>query len=1304
MPRPPSPTEPAPRPWRIFVDTGGTFTDCLALDPAGQLHRAKVLSSGALRAILAEQPGDRSIVLEAPWLGRTDALPGFNVRPDGRGSGARVTHARPLAGPTLRARLELDAPLPRLSNGATLQLDSGEEAPVLAARLVTGSPPGKALPPVHLRLATTRGTNALLQRRGGPVALFVTEGFADLLAIGDQTRPDLFALRVTRPEPLPATTIEVPERLDARGRIVRPLDETALRRPAERAVASGIRCAAVALAHAWRNPEHERRVRDALLALGYEHVSLSSDQAAAPGLLGRAQTAVVNAFLAPVIDRYLDRVARPLGEGSSLLVMTSAGGLVERADFAPKDSLLSGPAGGVVGAAGAGQAAGDQRIITFDMGGTSTDVARCRPEPERVYQTRVGDAVVLAPAVGVETVAAGGGSVCSAERGELRVGPESAGADPGPACYARGGPLTLTDCNLLLGRLDPRRFALPLDPEAARARAEEALAEARRADPALTLEAMLEGFLAIADQRMAEAVRRITLRRGHDPRDHTLVAFGGAGPQHACAIAHALGIGRVLVPADAGLLSARGLALAPLEREAEAALLAPLDETLPGLAQTLDRLGRRAASGLPEPSRPGRPPPTLSRTVELRYTGQDELLELPAEPPSTLAERFADRYRAVFGFAPEGLGIEAVRARVVARAEAEDHAGATPPARDAQAPPSPTPSPPPPRQARVYDRAWRDARALERDTLRPGDLVPGPALITEPHATTFLPEGWSARRTDAGDLLLIPRGGAPEPAHAATVEMELGIGKLTAIAEEMGERLRRAAISTNVKQRRDFSCALLDAEGRLMVNAPHVPVHLGSMGVCVRALRDRLGPDLAHATVVTNHPACGGSHLPDVTLVQAVHDQQGRLLGYAAARAHHAEIGGIAPGSMAPDATSLAQEGVVIPPTPLADHAPTEDHTTAGPTTAGPTTGGRATGGRAFQPATPHVDWPAARALFTRGPHPSRDPDTNLRDLAAAAHAVWAGAEGLRALGHALGTDGLASLSTVIRQRAGARASEAIARLPDGRFEHAEPVLGGGPVRVRIEVRGERLVVDASGSGPVHPGCLNATPAILTSAVVYLVRLLIDEPLPLNEGLLEPVEIRPGDGMLNPRFGELDGPAVAGGNVEISQLLVECMLSALGLCAQSQGTMNNVVFGDETFGFYETLGGGCGAGPGWPGASTVHSHMTNTALPDVEILELRHPVRIEATRRRAGSGGTGTHAGGDGLERIYRFLAPVRVGLLRGRTTGARPLGPASPGRQGSATLIGPDGMESTLGNTTVSASPDTTLRVCTPGGGGCAR
>jgi 5-oxoprolinase (ATP-hydrolysing) len=759
-----SPSPPSPDPaWSLWVDTGGTFTDAVAVDPAGRLRRAKVLSSSALRARLEARAGGRALTLAAGWpvpagfftgyeltiLGGERGVSGDPFRVEVVGSGA--------AGRTL----ELAAPAPaEVRAGATCELSAGEGAPILAARLLTGTPLRAPLPPMAVRLATTRGTNALLERRGVPAALFVTRGFADLLRIGDQQRPDIFALAIVRPAPLYAAVVEVEERLDASGSVVAPLVLDGLAERARELRSRGIESAAVALLHSYRNPAHERQVGELLRCCGFSYVALSADLAPLIKILPRAETAVVDAYLGPILDGYLGAVADALS-GGTLHVMTSAGGLVRRADFRAKDSLLSGPAGGVVGAARAGREAGFSRLVAFDMGGTSTDVARYDRDFDYVFEHRIGDAHLVAPALAIESVAAGGGSICRALDGQLVVGPESAGATPGPACYGVGGPLCLTDVNLLLGRLDPERFEIPLDSAAS----ERALRAVRRALGAAAPgdEELLAGLLEIADERMAEAIRSISLRRGYDPAEHTLVAFGGAGGQHACALAELLGMRTVVVPADAGLLSALGLGASVVERFAQRQVLAPLGESAaelnPWLAELASAAVRSVAAEGIDPARIE----VRRRIAYLRFSGQEEALPidlLPEHDADGLAAAFGRAYTAVYGYAPEGRAIEVESLRVAASSRSEVPPAPAAPAAGA-APAAATgagigaASGAAVGQRRCFvDGAWREVPCYDRGGLAPGSGLAGPALVFERHSATLVAAGWQAAVDRCGHLVL----------------------------------------------------------------------------------------------------------------------------------------------------------------------------------------------------------------------------------------------------------------------------------------------------------------------------------------------------------------------------------------------------------------------------------------------------------------------------------------------------------------------------------------------------------------------
>ena len=1264
-------------PWHIWIDTGGTFTDCLALDPAGTLRRAKVLSSSALRAVIAEVESADTLRIAEDWGAAPGVVDGLELRVlSGDAEGVRIAKYDPASG-----RLRLERGMEGLRPGAAMEVRSPEEAPVLAARLVTGTAYGAALPPLAMRLATTRGTNALLERRGAATALFITRGFGDLLRIGTQQRPDLFALDVRKPEPLYADSIEVDERRAADGSVLVALDADAARAAAARIASTGIRSAAVALAHAFRDPAHERALADALRAAGFEHVSISSDLAPFIGLLARAETAVVDAYLGPVIGGYLEGVRRELG-GGRLHVMTSAGGLVRPEDFRAKDSLLSGPAGGVVGAALAGRRAGHARVIAFDMGGTSTDVARVDGDFEYVWEHEVAGARIVAPALAIETVAAGGGSICAFDAQGVRVGPESAGASPGPACYGAGGPLTVTDCNLLLGRLDPARFAIPVDPAPAAAAADALAARVRESTgEAVDRQALLAGLIDIADERMADAIRGISLRRGYDPSEYALVAFGGAGAQHACGVASRLGIGTVIVPTDAGLLSALGIGHAPVERFAERQVLRRLNDVEDAIESTFDALSAEAADAVAREGVPRDEIDIRRRIANLRYVGQDSTLTIEWDRSVAMRDAFEERYAAVYGHRPASRPIEVESLRAIASTRThEDPAPAAPDPHDA--------APAATRETWIGG-AWAQVPVYERDRLVPGARLAGPALIAERHSATFAAAGWSAAVDGASNLVLTasPAGNAEFSVrthsrtnaltHSRTsvpeaVRLELFVSRFRALVGEMGEMLRRTALSTNVKERLDFSCALLDAAGELVVNAPHIPVHLGAMGLCVRSVREAVEMRPGDV-IVTNHPGFGGSHLPDVTVITPVHDDEAVLIGYVASRAHHAEIGGTRPGSMPPNAHTLAEEGVVIAPMHLVR------------------------GGEAR--------WEAMRDVLAGGPHPSRSIDDNLADLAAAVAANHRGAEMLRALAREHGRGAVADYMDALKRRAEAGIRDALRRIPDGAYEAVERLDDGSPLRVRIDVAGDRATIDFAGSADVHPGNLNATPAIVRSVVLYVLRLLVREPLPLNEGLLRAVELIVPPGLLNPPFGtdpSLD-PAVVGGNTEVSQRLTDTLLKALGVAACSQGTMNNVLWGSDRFGYYETVCGGTGAGPGWDGASAVHSHMTNTRITDPEVVEHRYPVRVERFGIRAGSGGAGAHRGGDGAVRELTFLEPMSLSVLtQHRAQG--PYGGAGghPGAPGRQRVIRPTGEVLELGavdGTEVEAGDRLVLE--TPGGGG---
>ncbi len=1256
------------RGWEIWVDTGGTFTDAIGVDPRGRVHRVKILTTSRLRGTV-EAVEDRRVRLREVWEGRPQALQGLPLRANGERRRLRRVRAYD---PEARLLL-LDGPAPGGLAGSIVELVSPDPAPIFAARLLTGRPHPVPLRDVALRLGTTLGTNALLERRGARVAFVVTAGFGDLLRIGTQQRPDLFALAVQKPEPLHAEVVEVQERLDAAGRVLVPLDTEGLERAARACRARGICVAAVAFMHAFRNDAHERLARAILERAGFTHVCCSSTLAPFLHHLRRAETTLVEAYLAPIVGAYLERVAQVL-RGGTLHLMTSAGGLVHARAFRAKDGLLSGPAGGVVGAAAVARQCGARRVVAFDMGGTSTDVARYDGDFEYTFEHEVGGVHLLAPALAIETVAAGGGSICEVDGVRLRVGPESAGADPGPACYGTGGPLTLTDVNLLLGRLVPERFGIPVRLEAAR----ECLAAlrdklARERGGSAEDEALLEGWLRIADERMAEAIRRISIRRGYDLRAYALVAFGGAGGQHACAVAELLGIRTVFVPPAAALLSAYGLGHAVLERFAERQILAPLDTARKTLPRTLAALTAEAVRALGEEGVPARQIAVRRRIASLRFAGQETALQVELRPGRSLERAFLRAYRARFGHLPQQRALELVSVRVVA---------ATRRRRSRASSSEPVRTRPTPRdwQRAWFGGAWHRTPVYERTSLAPGASVRGPALIAEAHTTVVLPPGWRATADRRGVLRLAAAPAAAvsraSASSARAAELELFTHRFRAIAQAMGEQMRRTAVSTNVKERLDFSCAVLDPTGRLVAHAPHIPVHLGALGLCVRRVRERLalGPgDVA----LTNHPAWGGSHLPDVTVITPafVRLERGRraCVGYVATRAHHAEIGGIQPGSMPARARCLEEEGVVLEPLYLVRHG--------------------------------KADWQTIRERLLRARYPTRALADNLADLRAAVAANRAGALALAELARRYGLRTVKDQMRALEELAASTMRQALRALGEGVHEAEEHLDDGTPLHVRVEVRDRRARFDFSGTAGVHPGNLNATPAVVRSVVLYTLRLLVGRPLPLNEGLLDPIEIHIPAGLLAPPFPDdpSRAPAVVGGNVETSQRLVDTLLKAFGLAACSQGTMNNVVFGTERFGYYETVGGGAGGGPGFAGASAVHTHMTNTRITDAEVLEHRYPVRVARFAIRRGSGGAGRYPGGDGAVRELVFLEPMELALLtQHRRVQPYGLAGGQPGAAGRQWVVRACGTTLPLGPVDgCRVEPGDRLVLETPGGGG---
>jgi len=1181
--------------WQFWIDRGGTFTDVVALSPAGALSTAKVLSENPERYADAATAGIR-----------------------------------------LALGLPLEAAIPE--------------------GLVR-----------EVKMGTTVATNALLERKGARTLLLVDRGFRDLLRIGHQTRPRLFDLNVRLSEPLYEGVEEAGGRVTVEGELLSTLEESALLATLSARKAQGFEACAIALIHGWKYPRTEQRLEALARSAGFRQVSVSHQVSPLVGLVSRAGTTVVDAYLSPVLRRYVDRVSADLKK-TPLYFMQSNGGLAAATEFQGKDAVLSGPAGGVVGAARTAEAVGEKRIIAFDMGGTSTDVSLYDGAFERVFDAEVAGVQMRVPMMAVETVAAGGGSILRFDGARFRVGPESAGATPGPAGYRRGGPLTITDANILCGKLVPLHFPAifgprgdqPLDAAAVAQKFAALAGEVGNPEP----RDVAEGFLRIAVANMAAAIKRVALERGRDAAEFTLQCFGGAAGQHACLVADELVVKRVLIHPLAGVLSAYGIGLADQTVTRQAALEITLDEShADAIREAAERMRQEAIGALEDGEGRGI---RAVITAHLKYNGTDTALEVPFDATARMRESFEQVHRLRFGFVtPErpvivdSLVVEAIKpGQALQRA-----------------------APPASRSSSRLDNVeiWTGGRAHsasvhDRVHLQPGDRISGPALIREAIATTVVEPGWIAEVLEGGELLLTclnsTRRSTADPSRADPVLLELFNNLYMGVAEQMGAVLRNTSTSVNIKERLDFSCAVFDSTGALVANAPHVPVHLGSMGDSVRTVLARRGATLRPGSaVVLNNPFNGGTHLPDVTVVTPVFDESGtEIRFFVANRGHHADIGGTTPGSMPPDSRLLEEEGVVID-----DFLLVED-------------------GR-FREAE-------FRELILSGPYPARSPDVNIADIKAQLAANEAGARELNHLTQRYGWNLLRAYMGHVMANAEESVRRVIDRIGDGRFHYRMDDGADLMVTVSVDHTARQAVIDFTGTSAEREGNFNAPPAIARAAVLYVFRCLVGDDLPLNDGCMKPLRIiTPPGSFLCPTPGR----AVVAGNTEVSQAICNALLGALGVVASAQATMNNFLFGNERYQYYETIGGGTGAGHGFAGTGPVQSHMTNTRITDVEVLELRYPVRLERFAVREGSGGQGRWPGGNGAVRAIRVLEPMTATVVGSRRI-VPPFGLAggAPGAAGTQRVERADGTVVPLSGTDQAHLERGDLIVIeTPGGGG---
>jgi 5-oxoprolinase (ATP-hydrolysing) len=1118
-----------------------------------------------------------------------------------------------------------------------------EDAALEAIRRVLAEEGGEV---TEVRMGTTVATNALLERKGEPVALAITRGFGDALRIGYQARPDIFARHIVLPSMLYERAVEIDERVDVHGEVLVPLDELQAREALVSVRGAGIDAIAIVLMHGWRFSEHEAQLARIARELGFTQVSVSHEVAPLIKLVGRGDTTVVDAYLSPVLQRYVDRVAGGLPSGIDLHFMQSNGGLAEARAFRGKDAILSGPAGGVVGMVAASEPHEATRLIGFDMGGTSTDVSHYSGQFELADESVVAGVRIRAPMMQIHTVAAGGGSICRFDGMRFRVGPESAGADPGPACYRNGGPLTVTDCNLFLGRIDPAHFPhvfgesgdQPLDASASRARLQEV---ADQIGGGKSLEEIADGFLEIAVDNMAAAIRKISIARGHDVTRYTLACFGGAGGQHACRVADALGMERILVHPLAGVLSAYGIGIADVKAIRETSWLRPLGDDF---FEELRELDARARDALVE-QHVHTDRIELQHRARLRTAGSDTTLEIPVGSVEQMQKAFAELHRRRFGYFEEDavVIVDTLIVEAIARTATS---------------------------------------GLDQQVSGAAEVVAGPGLIFDPTSTIVVEPGWRAQRASDGTLVLtrtVPLN--REKAVGADVDpvrLEIFNNLFMAIAEEMGVALQSTATSVNIKERLDFSCAIFDADGALIANAPHIPVHLGSMGESIKRIIDTRGGGKDGRGIrrgdayVLNDPYRGGTHLPDITVIVPVfYKDEAEPSAFVAARGHHADIGGIAPGSMPPDSRTIDQEGVLIDNVLLVD-------------------------GGQFREME-------MRALLGSGEWPARNPDRNISDLKAQIAACVRGAEVLAQTAVEYGPDVVAAYMRHVLANAEESVRRLVDRLDDGEFDYEMD--NGAHVRVRITIdkQSRSARFDFTGTNDQLPDNFNAPFSIVRAASLYVVRTLIDDVIPMNDGCLRPIELVVPDGsMLNPRYPA----AVVAGNVETSQVVTDALFAATGRLAPSQGTMNNFTFGNERHQYYETIAGGSGAGPDHDGTSAVQTHMTNSRLTDPEILEARLPVRLDQFAIRRGSGGRGAHRGGDGVVRAVTFLEPMRANILANRRrVPPRGIQGGADAQAGRNWVVRTDGTVEMLSAT---ASADVAVGdrfvIETPGGGGFGR
>ncbi len=1155
--------------WEFWIDRGGTFTDVVARQPSGEVITHKLLSENPEQYRDAAIQGIKNILA----VGKDESLPAEKI--------------------------------------------------------------------AAVKMGTTIATNALLERQGEPTLLAITKGFKDQLRIGYQTRPDLFALHIQLPQMLYCEVLEIDERIDAQGHILRPLDECAARSGLQHHYDNGLRCLAIVLMHGYRHHQHEARLQHIAKQIGFSQISISHQVSPLMKLVSRGDTTVVDAYLSPILRRYVNQMAAQLTgmeqHGGKLMFMRSNGGLTDARFFQGKDAILSGPAGGVVGMARVCEAAGFNRIIGFDMGGTSTDVSHYNGEFERTFETQIAGVRLRAPMMLIHTVAAGGGSILHFDGSRFRVGPDSAAANPGPCCYRNGGPLAITDCNVMLGKLQPQLFPKVFGENADQALDKDTvvtnfneLAEhiERVSGERRTAEAVAAGFLSIAVENMANAIKKISVQRGYDVSEYTLCCFGGAGGQHACLVADALAMKRIIVHPFAGVLSAYGMGLADTVVDRQQAVESPLSEV--GLVDLAEKLGRLQEQGRQALRRQGDDGTDVSckRLLHIRYQGSDTALVVPYGEFKDIITQFESLHQMRFGFicADKAMIVESIAVEVVSAAKFSTTANNT---TQQVGRPLTTGNPLTPPTGRgesiqadaiqpcYMEEVWQDTPFFYRQSLAVNQAVNGPAVVLDPTATIVVEPGWRATLTKDNNLVLERYQQRKQVKTIGTevdpVMLEIFNNLFMSIAEQMGSVLENTAASVNIKERLDFSCAIFDPSAALVANAPHMPVHLGSMGESIKTVireRSDIAPGDAY---ILNAPYNGGTHLPDITIIKPVFAADRSILFYVAARGHHADIGGTTPGSAPADSSSIEEEGVVIDNIKLVEND--------------------------------HFREQEIYQLLTRGDWPARNPEMNIADFKAQLAACEKGARELIKLTNHYGVATVHAYMKHVQDNAEESVRRVLGVLDDGAFTYKMDDGHQIVVSIKVDQSKRKAIVDFSGTSAQHPGNFNAPTAVVRAAVLYVFRCLVKDNIPLNEGCLKPMDIIiPAHSMISPQYPA----AVIAGNVETSQYLVDTLFGALKAVAASQGTMNNFIWGNDQHQYYETICGGTGATSQQPGTDAVHSHMTNSRLTDPEVLEWRFPIILDSFEIRKHSGGAGEHRGGDGVIRKVRFLEPMLANIISG--------------------------------------------------------